>query len=455
MSDKIKLLQEIEARFAIESIRCNGEPFWPVLRSFFYNQAMDDVLLKHSKSRFLSLRKIRNVFFGFGNWFQRKEYIVLSNEMERKKLGDFYIDKLTEGFIQLKGKDKVLYIEQVKDSHLDYQAYNKDMVSLDTLILMAGIYMKIFNPQRRIKIEGEAVIRAIAEQYAFDINYESSLNIFLSKTIAFEWVLKSIKPKALIITDYGYFWATYAAKKAGIKVVEFQHGVIGNSHPYYHPAKKMNPRFCPDYLLVFGEADKEALSHGNYVPAKQVIPIGNFYIGQLAQKQPNPEILGLISNYHYSVCVPTDPITHTGILNFIKVLAAKLTNCIFLIAPRNLSEVEESLLPNLRLVKQYPFQELVRHCDFHTATNSTCCLEALALGAKNILLDNDGLASQYYEKVLTDRRFTVFVTSIDEYEQYLLKMKDIPRQETIESNRAIYMPNHELNLIRFVEAARI
>lgn len=455
MSDRIKLLQEIETRFPVESIMLNNEPFWPVLRSFFYNQVLSDVLLKHSKSRFLSLKKVRNFFFGFGNWFKHRDYVVLSNEMERKKTGDLYIDKLTEGFIEEKGKENVLYIEQVKESHLDYRDYKKNVSSLDSLILIAGIYMKIIRPFQRKKIEGEGVLIAIIDHYKFNSNYESAINTFISKAIIFECVLKRLRPKALIITDYGYFWATFAAKKLGITVVEFQHGVIGSSHPYYHPAKKLNSAFCPDYLLVFGEADKASLSHGNYVPAKHIFPIGNYYISKLFYEQPNPEIQELIKNFEFSICVPTDDITHRGILDFIKPLAAKMTNCIFLLAPRNLALEEEIQLPNILLVKQHSFQEIVRHCDFHTATNSTCCLEALALGAKNILLDYDGLASQYYEKVLTNRKFTAFVKSIDEYESHLYKMKQVTKQETIESNKMIYMPNHALNLMKFMDIAKL
>lgn len=446
------MLQEIENRFPVQSIKINGEPFWPVLRSFFYNQILSDVLLKHPRSRFLNLSKLRNLFLGIWNWFKHWDYVVLSNEMERKKAGDIYVDKLTEAFIYGKGYENVLYIEQVKESHLPYSKYGKNITSLDTLIFIAGICLKLSRPLLRTEIQGEEIIKEIIAHYKFNSNYRTTIDTFLCKAFVFEKVLKRVKPKALIITDYGYFWGTYSAKRLGIKVVEFQHGVIGLVHPFYHPSKKLNNQFCPDYLLVFGKADKDALGHSNYVPIERIFPVGNFYLSWLANQKLNLNVQQLLIDYKYSICVPTDEITHEQILNFIKPLAHKMQNCVFIVTPRNpeLKVTDSSRPVNIKFTIDHSFQEVVRHCDFHTATNSTCCLEALSLGSRNILIDRDGLASQYYGIVLANTNFTVFVKTIDEYENALLSMPFVSRKQTMDNNELNYMPDHESNLKVFL-----
>lgn len=454
-SNKGKILKQIENDYPVETIKVNEEVFWPVVRSFIFNQLLKGIVLVHQRDHFTFLRKIRNALLNFTFWFRKYDYIIVSNELERKKLGSRYIDKLTEGFIEAKaGEAKILYIEQVRVGHHPDKSKNK--VSMDFILILSAIYLRwlqIFNP---IKIENKDVIDGVVNKYNFSQNYLKTIQLFLSKAFIFNLILKISKPKAIVITDYGYFWATYASKRLNVKVIEYQHGVIGFAHPYYHPVKKLDSQFSPDYLLVFGDSDLKALSHGNYVHEDNIIPIGNYYLDKLADREPYHEIVELIENYEFSVCVPTDAITHDYIMEFIMKVAPYIKNAIFLVSPRNLAAglLAHYLPLNVKVIMNFSFQEIVRHTDFHTATNSTCCLEALALGARNILIDVDGLASLYFGKILIDTP-TVFIKTREEYIHYFNGLNKMDRKAIRQVNNQVYTPDHNRQLSKFLKTKEI
>ncbi len=453
MTKVIDRLKSIECEFLVKQIVVDRQSFWPFFRIFVYAQMLEGLLMVFDHGYGSVFRKLKNSFFGFRHWFSRYDYVFISNEMERKKNDDnIIIDKLAEGLIQKLGYHNSLYIEQVNNGHLDSNNYGKKkVVSFDLILILAGFYKKIKKPGYKVLIEGEDIFREILRKYNLRHDYREGIDTFLSKVFAFETMFKHLRPKAIFITDYGNIAATYAAHKLGIRVIEFQHGVIGDGHPYYHPAVKLNDFFCPDYLLVFGMNDVKALSHGNYVSAPNIVPVGNYYLSILTDKEVNKNIVNLIDGYEKSVCVPTDHATHGYLSRFFQSLAHQLPNYVFIISPRQLRLATDTydFPKNVKVITDYSFQEIVRHCDFNSSTNSTCCIEALALGARNILIDEDGLASQYFGRILTDVEITRFVRSKEEYINNIKSMPFLSRIEAKRRNEGNYMDNYDQRISSF------
>lgn len=445
---KLEILQYIERQYPVEDIKIGGEQFWPFFRMVVYSELMKDILQIHKRTFLTPVRKLANSFLGLPNWFRKTDYVFVSNELERKKLNGRYFDKLTEYYIEKLGIENCLYVELVERSHLPARQYKpKKVASFDLILLIAGFLKVVANPVKNIHIEGENILKEIFSELKLSKEYHNRLAIFLCKVNAMRWFLKRIGPKAVFITDYGYMPVAYAAKSLGIKVVEFQHGVIGKVHPFYHPAKKLCGKFCPDMLLALGKHDVDSLSHGKYVNAKNIFAVGNYYLEKIKKLPLNDQLMVLLKNYEKSVCIPTDRITHAYLLSFIREVAVSLPKVVFILVPRNVMEVGHADLPtNVRVETSLSFQEVVRHCTFNSCTISTCSLEALTLGITNILIDEDGATSAYYGKILTDTRATKFAKTKKEYIELLKSTEPLSKEEVMMSNQENVVPHYEENV---------
>ena len=100
--------------------------------------------------------------------------------------------------------------------------------------------------------------------------------------------LSKIKPKAVVMTNaYGlrHFATIRAAKELEIKAVELQHGLIGRYHIDYNFADQIESgRYCPDYLLTFGEYWNETCRSPHSL---QKIAIGYRYIEYIEELSKN------------------------------------------------------------------------------------------------------------------------------------------------------------------------
>jgi hypothetical protein len=99
----------------------------------------------------------------------------------------------------------------------------------------------------------------------FNINLDLSIFIrnkillFRIDSIIFRRLLKKTKPNQIVLTDhYSLPIALVSiANKLGIKVTEYQHGLINEAHLGYHFPGKFSVPYFPDELVLFGEFWKE------------------------------------------------------------------------------------------------------------------------------------------------------------------------------------------------------
>ncbi|MEM9077489.1 MAG: hypothetical protein AAGC43_10635 [Bacteroidota bacterium] len=445
--DKIR---RIEDEYEVKQIRYKGESYWPLFRSLMLSEISFGKDYKKNVSTTGVFEKVTSAFFGFLNWFRKYDYIAFSNHLEQKYVDGAYIDKLLEKTITELGHNRVLYIENT-NKHLKNSDYRgKRVVSWNILLLLIGVVSKI--NFFKTKLTGEAILEDIITQEGLAIRPEVRLRQFLAKTWVLHILFKIYRPKCVFLTDYGYYPMTFAAKKLSINTVEYQHGIIGKVHPFYHPKVKLNPTFCPNYLFVFGEYDKQSLSDGNYVSSQNIFPVGNFYLEYVLNRKYNPEIVNLVNQYRASICIPTNILSQEFLLSFVHKAALQVPDVIFILVPRDYGQfsplIDQIEAPNVHVENKHTFQEVVRHCTFNSSTISTCNLEAISLGVQNILIeDSTKLTKKYYGELLSDTSVTKFVETVDEYVECINTFKPIEKERIINSNDKNYMPNYPKNLI--------
>jgi len=83
----LNILQEIEKKYPVDQIYLNNEQIWPFLRGKYYFNYRDH----HSeipegrikeKSFFQKLKLLKNIFYGWKNWFRKYDYIAISTSRE-------------------------------------------------------------------------------------------------------------------------------------------------------------------------------------------------------------------------------------------------------------------------------------------------------------------------------------------------------------------------------------
>lgn len=448
--NKEDILNHIETKYPVEQIRVNGELFWPFFRSLLNTELQSSIIRVHQQTPWSGMRKVRNAFLGILNWFSKHDYILFSNELERKEVDGKFMDKLNEKAMELLGYERCLFVEQVEKEHLRKKYYHpKVAVSLDFVLVLSFVIVVFQRSLCRMPIEGEEVLKKILSDHNLVIDYRLKLSLFLAKSIALKYTFRKVSPKAVFISDYGHFYITYAAKSLGIPVVEFQHGIL--NHAFYNPTKELNPLFTPDYLLVFGSMDKKVLAHGFYVKQENIIPIGGLYLELMERRQQQSEILHLLAGFEKSVCVPTSVISHDYLVSYIKAVAEALPNVIFIVVPRGEFPESRDLPSNIHIESRYSFQEVVRHCTYNCCTFSTCSLEALSLGTQNVLIDEDGMTSYYFGDTLSDSRYTLFTKSKKELIEGIANFEVKPRNEIKASNHLAYYPGYSDNLRNALE----
>ncbi|MCC6287116.1 MAG: hypothetical protein IT249_04465 [Chitinophagaceae bacterium] len=440
---------EIEERYPeANNLQVNGINIWPLYRyilrfllirnstasKIVYNKSNLSALFHRSYNSLKIFGKIVIEIPKFKKWFSRYDYIVFSNSLEHKKIGDITIDKLATGIINELGESKVLLINYPGDIQKKQSLSHKYVLDGSIINQIARLFVAftIYPDSKR-----DTFINGIKLNYNLFDTGINDIYFFFRKNKVLSFLLKRWQPKCIFTSCYTYYSEVYTSKKLGIKTVELQHGIISPLHPGYESRLKLNQAFTADSLWTFGKNSIRDVSN-NVIERAHISIIGNYYIEKLATLPYNEDIIKRVSQFRKSVCIPTDYITETHILEFIIPVASTLKDIGFFVIPRaSLSETLQQKIKSIKniiIVRDTPFQEFVRHCTFHTATNSTCCLEALSLGVRNILINDDNVAYQFYSQ-LTDTRFTKFVLTIEEYITAVETNEEVSKEYIIQSNK--------------------
>lgn len=458
----INILKEIEARYQVDKILLNGEQIWPFLRikyHYIYNKITfirDIQSTIKDKSLLHKIKMIRNIFYGFFNWFRRYNFIAISNSREgvKKIINHEYYDRLIDPIIDVMGEDNFLYIEKpFPVHHPKKEVHTKNIVSYYFIIFFTYILEKLIKIP---KIRGVKDLELIKTDYNIIINEHNILKQFYTKKKLYKIIYKLIRPKMIfIVSYYDNMAAIKAAKELSIRVVEVQHGSIGNEHPAYNTLLDLDDTYFPDYLLAFGERDITPFVRSKFIDHENVYPIGSYYLEYVRDVlKPESSLIKGLSNYHRRVGVTLQWTVEDKIIDFVVKAALLDPYILYLLIPRHPIQRDYSNLElpdNVKVVTDKDFYEMVMYVDFHSTAYSTCALEAPSLGVQNIMINVDDTSKIHFEKVLDNKNITKFVDTPEEYVEVIREFKILDFQTIIQSNEKNIVPNYFENLNKFLK----
>jgi len=459
------ILKDVEAKYPVNKILVDGNQIWPYLRAsydFVYTKIVCEKIgerSSNSKETFARrlkalLPKLGNSLYGFRNWFGKYEFIAFSDTTERKSIDGKYVNKLLDPIIDELGRDKVLYVElPAPRLYPIKQVYTERIVCRDFLDL-SGLILDRFMPRRYV-IQNEFTLKNIQKEYGFEIDDMKIVRFFNAQRRVFHLLFRRIKPKAILLSEYygpGQA-AVKAAKDLGIRVIEFQHGAIGKEHPEYNVYCEIDRSYFPDYLLVFGKKEMETFDNARFIEPKNVFPIGDFYIEYIKKNASQCALAKLSKNYSTSVGVTLQETVEKRAIEFVCQAAYLDSDILYLLIPRKPKGKRYDTLdlpPNVVVIKDLNFYELMICVDFHSTVYSTCALEAPSLGVQNILINIDGLSKQFYGPVLDDDRITRYVETPEELVKSISTFEKIDRDTACKLNEDIIAIDYRKNIQNFI-----
>lgn len=369
--------------------------------------------------------------------FRKYQYIVVTNNLEVRELDGRRVDKLAHHLINLVGEENTLVLCYGAAGRSEMHSY-KNTVSASFIDMLSRFRWV----QMDIGKEDQQILNKLQYTFGYNEVVLNDVKHVLKKARVLQWLLNVWKPRIFFSCCYSNYAEIFAANQAAVDTVELQHGIIGPLHAGYEAAIPLDKQFTSKTLWTFGQNSTRGLS-GNLVNLSSVWPIGNFFLQAIAEKPLGKLAEGVADKI--AVCVPVDAYTEEHILEFLVKVASKLPQVIFYVNPRvQLSSKAQSIIEGsqgFKVITGMPFQLLVRHCDIHTATDSTCCLEALTLGVQNILINDNGSAFRYYGH-LVDPLYTRFADDPDAYIQFMNNYIPSSRDAVIASNKDNYMADN-------------
>lgn len=457
-------IQHVENKYAVEEVIFANEQIWPYLRlsyclSFTMNKAGHDSSNKGELLKVFNKLKIKNIFFGWANWFRKYDYIVFSDTSERKKIEGRYYNKLVDPIIDIIGRDKVFCIEkpnpdfcQDKLMHTRHYA-SYDMLHIFTYILryFIGIIFK------HKKICGAEILNRIQLDYDIKLDNRKEIYNFISSSLILKLILLIYSPKAVFVTDHSsYMSLVKSARDLGIIVVEIQHGVIVKYNPAYNFIRAFDKRYYPNCLLSFGDVKRYCTGFNQIT---SIYPVGSFYIEHIREIHKHDEVLlSLKARYSKIVAITLQWTVEHETLEFI-VKAAKLDSrfCYLLIfrytaRPVKYKEYSEAFFPsNIIVIRDKNFYELMNYVDFHSTVYSTCAIEAPSLGVQNVMINISNLSKQFYWDILYEERVTRYANNPEEYVRIIDSFEKIDKNELIQLNEPNFKPGYKENIVNFLK----
>ena len=211
------------------------------------------------------------------------------------------------------------------------------------------------------------------------------------------WIilLKILRPrKILMVVWYGKPWIVAAANQLKIPIIDLQHGIIYEKHPFYIFNVKNNETeklsIKPDECWVYGKYWGNQLIKAGWPHDK--VKIFGYYLNTspLNTLQTNKSYI-----LYTTSCDMNKLEVFSHIQSIIKEVKRRNLMIIIAIHPReDLKNYSEISTEDIQIVKHNSY-DLIRHCYVHISSFSTLLWEGLYFGKCTYLLDYDKHASQF------------------------------------------------------------
>jgi hypothetical protein len=402
---------------------------------------------------------IREIPYGFKNWFRKYEYLALTNNNFRRQVSGKYANPFLDTIIDEIGRDKVLCIEyawQIPDYPVDsiYSKYVVFISLLEILSQVIRIFRKIF--LIRYTVMNKHILDIIEADYSLNIDYIRRVSDFEAKSKIYDLLLRVMRPKTLLVAPYSaYMPAVRAAKDRGIKVIEASHGFMDKENPACNVYCSIDRSCFPDELLVYGEQERSIYDNQRFIDPVNVHPVGSFLIDDVkTMYRPEANLANRLARYKRVIGATLGWSFEKSMITFICEAAIMDDSICYILIPRwaqNPAYSRIALPSNVEVITDKNFYELMAYTDFHSTVYSTCAIEAPALGVQNILLDIGSQASDFWGSVLKDTRITCFVDTPEQYVDTIKNFMKLDRDTVCKLHKDFFTPNYKENIRNFVK----
>lgn len=217
----------------------------------------------------------------FNDIYFKKRDILFFNMSRRWTIGnelyspflDGLVENLEYSYYVLEERSKERQSKKIKTSNIKY--LDLDKISCN------------YKVNKKHVLLGDKLIKLIEHDFNILFSARDKTEVYnvIASTISnrkrfyiyFIYILKLIKPKAVVVLGYGLHYVGYlieAAKHIGIPVIEYMHGVIGFSI-YYARIPGGSQKVCPDYIFTYSDYEKKYIKFP--INKDNVIPVGNAY----------------------------------------------------------------------------------------------------------------------------------------------------------------------------------
>jgi hypothetical protein len=279
---KAKGIKDIEQQYDVASISYKNLNIWPVLRYYIcVKYSTDKSSVRPKISNLSSL--IRSFFYGLKYYFLSSDYLFISSSDQRKSTNGLMMDKSIDKIANNLNKSWI--VELPANNHATKKKLlNKRVSSKIPLILWTRIYAKLFVSDSKIK--NEKILSDVLEDLGVDYNAKKLCQRIFAEYRVMKFLAKRKRIKAAFVvchyTNMGYI---KALKDLNIPVFEIQHGVITRNHCAYNLYSDSDTSFYPDYLLTYGEREKNITKRGNrFIQEERIIPVGHGYLEFMASE---------------------------------------------------------------------------------------------------------------------------------------------------------------------------
>lgn len=393
------------------------------------------------------------------NKFKIKEPILflthphsLRGQKDGKKI-DVYFDSTYNRFI-----DKSVIVERLSLKNLDFYSllFRKNVIFLDWAMIWATIRF-YFTNRKFPEIRGWNEFKTKCNRIEFEkvsagwvIDTIKKLvhlnkNMVSIKARVAEIIINNIRPRIIIETtsyDSDPMAFNLLAKKRGIPIIEFQHGVIHKFHLgycYFTPKNYREIKPIPDKILIHGEAFKEAIiSKNNILKPENFVVTGfprmssflrKFQNGKKLLKVRIREKIG-IKEDDFLITVTSGHDTSRYLSPFLEKVIS-LSKDFIICIKLHIGEVGKweyvykniANHPRIRIISDniIDLYDLLFASDVHATVYSTVHLECLALGIPNVIIKIPGYISVFQ---LANKNDLIYVRTALQFVKEIKKLQE-------------------------------
>lgn len=357
------------------------------------------------------------------------------------KVNGIYLDKFTDPVIDnsiIKEQGYLIFEKGNHFTHLTPREHSNKVVYCDAIDFYSDVLAKIslrwFMNKHESEFDGlwqsiDAAFPSVV--YNKKITAHTILQSYILTRI-YTIVFKRLSIVNLIAPGRGAFSSLIpAAKLAGVKVFEIQHGVTYGESVTYSGYR--DPLFIPDFFLSFGE-NKPIDVYG--ISPEKIYNIGYAFIEYL-NNCISASVEDKIS--YCDILVVSEPHITTTILSVVSQLAEQNPSIKFHFRPHPEEYLTDKQIKSISSTSNIVIDDnkqnilvVLNKFNYVIGENSTVLYEALSMGKKVGKLSMGGLRPRFLSKEDEDSFY--IITNNEDFVCYLNGSKDIRLSKTIYSS---------------------